>query len=98
MLINIEKELQPLIDKCRSQWITEEYRGKVSDSKILGMIVSHFCRWDIERLQKVGVEMLEDSNFHKEAEQFEEMTDYSIQVMQRGWDNFLINQIENNDK
>lgn len=68
------KELiREAISITRKIAFTPEYANKVSDSEVMGVIISRHFDWQGRQIAEVAFAALEDSNFHKESGLFNEM-------------------------
>lgn len=57
------KKLEEAIKEGKSKIILPEYQDQISDAEILGVLVSKFSKWDINKIVEILEYTLEDSNF-----------------------------------
>lgn len=67
----IEKELNELIKSCKGKIFKPD--SKVTNEQVLGVIISKFCDFDINKILEVCAFALEDSNAHDLADKIKEM-------------------------
>jgi hypothetical protein len=67
--------LKTLIQNQIRTSFTPEYQSKATDEEALGLIVSHYFKWDGLRILKVCYAALEDANFHTENETIQALID-----------------------
>jgi len=61
----VHKVLQPLIDELKKKIFTPEYREKATDEETLGIIVSKYCEWDVNKIKEVIDACKEDANIRE---------------------------------
>jgi len=57
-------ELKKLIGKVRWESYLPEYRDKIPDEQVLGVMVSTYAEWDGDNIMKIFTSALEDANYH----------------------------------
>jgi hypothetical protein len=67
--------LEVLIEKAREESYVPEYRDRVSDAEVFGLLVARFFHWDGNAILECAGSALEDANFHSEACVVREMID-----------------------
>lgn len=67
----IEKNLAELIKSCKGKIFRPD--SKVTNEQVLGVIISKFCDFDINKILEVCASALEDSNAHDLADKIKEM-------------------------
>lgn len=65
--------LKKVIEKAREYVYLPEYRASIPDSEILGVVVSKYFDWEGRKIAEVTYSGLEDANYHKFSEKFNEL-------------------------
>ena len=67
--------LKQMIDRQKKDFFVPDYQNKATDEEALGLIVSHYFKWDGLAILKTLSNALEDANFHTENEIIQAMID-----------------------
>jgi len=70
----ILKRVKDLIELGRSTFYNLEWRSRIDEADILGVIVAKYCRWEKTKILKVINSTLEDANFHTLSAQIDNLT------------------------
>jgi len=57
-------ELKKLIGKVRRESYLPEYRDKIPDEQVLGVMISTYAEWDGDNIMQIFTSALEDANYH----------------------------------
>lgn len=76
----IQEVLLPLVKELKRVIYLPEYQSEVSDAEVLGVIVSKFCKWDINEIIEVAKNAFEDSNFREGTEMMEKLQGEEVEL------------------
>ena len=62
-----ERTLENIVEETRNRVYLPEYRSTVSDSRVMGVVVSQYFKWNGVEILETAFSALEDANFHAEA-------------------------------
>ena len=65
-----KNETKALLERARKEWFTED--AKVTETEVLGVLVSKVCDWNGYLITDVAKAAYEDSNFHAASGGIEE--------------------------
>jgi hypothetical protein len=74
----IKAVLKPLLEEIRTDSYLPEYRKKISDSELVGVMVAKYFLWTNPDITKAFLYALEDANFSTLESQIEKLTGVSI--------------------
>lgn len=67
----IAQVLPTLLNAIKEKSFVKDYEA--SDEEALGLVVSKFSKWDLDKILKVTSEALEDANFDNAVKQIEKI-------------------------
>lgn len=69
----ILRQVKHLIEQGRNTFYTPEWRPKIDEVDILGVIVAKYCHWETKKILKVVSSALEDANMHTLSAQIDDL-------------------------
>jgi len=69
----IRTAIKMVIERVREHTYLPEYRANISESEIMGVILSKYFEWSGRKIAEATYSAFEDSNFHTFNEKFNEL-------------------------